>query len=317
MRIGLDIGGTKTDAVIADDAGRILHSLRLPSGFGGDAVVQTAVTAVDGLLEAAGITLHAVSSIGAGIPGAVDPRDGRVPHSVNLGLRDFPFGSTLSERLGRDVRVENDVNAAALGAFHLLGYTADDSLAYLNVGTGLAAGLVLGGRLWRGQRGVSGEIGHLPVDPAGPPCPCGQRGCLELFASGSAVARQWPTTHPLPVRALFDAAADGDSVALAVRDRLLLGVAQAARTLVLTTDVHHVVIAGGVSRLGDELMDGVRAVIAGWEQESSFVATLGVGERLQLASPDVPAAAVGAALVGAAPVESMRPVRENGDHVRG
>jgi predicted NBD/HSP70 family sugar kinase len=114
-------------------------------------------------------------------------------------------------------------------------------MAYLNLGTGLAAGLVLGGRLWRGSRGVAGEIGHIPVDPAGPLCPCGQRGCLELMASGSAVARQWPPDEPKPVRALFAAADAGDALAIEVRARLVDNVAAAVRLLVLTVDVDDVV----------------------------------------------------------------------------
>ena len=89
-----------------------------------------------------------------------------------------------------------------MGAFHLLGRPDTHSMAYLNLGTGLAAGLVLNGALWRGSRGTAGEIGHIPVDPNGALCSCGQRGCLEMVASGSAVARQWPTDHPDPARAV-------------------------------------------------------------------------------------------------------------------
>jgi len=298
VRVGLDIGGTKTDAVAIGDDGRVAHTLRLPTGFGADVVLHTAVAAVHQLSVLSGTPIADFTSIGIGIPGAVDPTTGRVSHAVNLGLEDLELGSHLQERLGRAVRVENDVNAAALGAFHLRGLSPSQSMAYLNVGTGLAAGLVLGGRLWRGVRGVAGEIGHIPFDPNGPQCPCGQRGCLELYASGSAVARQWPSDDALPVRALFAAAASGDASAVAVRDRLLEGTAAAVRVLVLAVDVDDVVIGGGISRLGDELLGGVRAVIARWESESAFVASLGLGERLQLLPSDFPAAAVGAAFVG-------------------
>ena len=86
--------------------------------------------------------------------------------------------------------VENDVNAAAFGASMVMG-CAD--LAYLSIGTGVAAGLIFDGRLRRGAHGVAGEIGHLPVDPGGPACECGQRGCLETVASGAAIARRWPS----------------------------------------------------------------------------------------------------------------------------
>jgi len=308
MRIGLDIGGTKTDAVVVDDDGRVLRTVRRPTGFGAEAVLATAVDAVLGLAVEAGVAAAEIGSIGIGIPGAVDPVTGRVTHAVNLGLDDLELGAQLQERLGRPVRVENDVNAAALGAFHLEGLASGSSMAYLNVGTGLAAGLVLGGRLWRGVRGVAGEIGHIPVDPAGPPCPCGQRGCLELYASGSAVARQWPSEEPLPVRALFAAATSGDRTAATVRDRLLRGVAEAARMLVLTVDVDDVVIGGGISRIGEPLLAGVRTVIEGWETGSAFVTSLGLGDRLRLLPAQFPAAAVGAAFVGAPEVSTWRSV---------
>ncbi len=308
MRVGLDIGGTKTDAVAVGDDGCVVHTLRMPTGFGPEAVLATAVEAVERVSEATGTLVADVASIGVGIPGAVDFVTGRVSHAVNLGLADLELGEALRARLGRRVRIENDVNAAAVGAFHLRGLGSGQSMAYLNLGTGLAAGLVLGGELWRGVSGVAGEIGHIPVDPAGPACPCGQRGCLELYASGSAVARQWPSEDPLPVAALFAAAASGDPAAAAVRDRLLQGVAEAARLLVLTVDVDDVVIGGGISRLGEPLIAGVQAVIADWEAASPFVASLGLGARLRLLPPDFPAAAVGAALVGDPEAETLEVV---------
>lgn len=308
MRVGLDIGGTKTDAVAIGEDGHVAHTLRLPTGFGAEVVLHTAVAAVHQLAAATGTAVADFSSIGIGIPGAVDSESGRVSHAVNLGLADLELGALLHERLGRPVRVDNDVNAAALGAFHLQGLGSGQSMAYLNVGTGLAAGLVLDGRLWSGVSGVAGEIGHIPVDPQGPVCPCGQRGCLELYASGSAVARQWPSDDPLPVRALFAAAASGDTAATAVRDRLLLGVAEAARILVLAVDVDDVVIGGGISRIGDELIEGVRGVIARWEADSAFVASLGLATRLRLLPADFPAAAVGAAFVGDPEANSLEVV---------
>jgi predicted NBD/HSP70 family sugar kinase len=298
LRVGIDIGGTKTDAVAIDADGRVVHDLRLPTGFGSDAVLATAVAAVEGLTRAAGGASFA--SIGIGIPGAVDVASGRVEHAVNLGLSGLDLGSEVAARVGRSVRVENDVNAAALGAFSLLDRTADQSMAYLNLGTGLAAGLVLGGRLWRGSRGVAGEIGHIPVDPAGPLCPCGQRGCLELMASGSAVARQWPTDDPKPVRALFAAADSGDALAASVRERLTENVAAAVRLLVLTVDVDDVVIGGGLSSLGDVLLADVRAVLGRWAGDSEFLASLELPSRVTLVPHGVNAAAIGAALVGAA-----------------
>ena len=298
MTVGIDIGGTKTDAVAIGPHGEICQQLRLPTGFGPDAVVETAVNAVTTLANLADTTIAGFSSIGIGIPGAVDNATGRVSHAVNLGLDGLDLGALLSARLGRPVRIDNDVNAAALGAFQLLEKDQAHSMAFLNLGTGLAAGLVLGGRLWRGARGTAGEIGHIPVDPAGPECPCGQRGCLEMVASGSAIARQWPTDDPKPARALFFAAAAGEPGAIAVQQRLIENVAAAVRILVLTVDVDSVVIGGGLSSLGPELLTAVVEVLESWERASPFLASTELSTRVHIVPVGFPAAAVGAALVG-------------------
>lgn len=312
VHIGIDIGGTKTDAVVIDDRGAMLQQLRLATGYGPDAVLQTAVDAVTRIAELAGIRVEDAASIGIGVPGRVDSAAGRVAHAVNLGVDGLELGAELSARLGTPVRVENDVNAAALGAYHLLeaeGWPAgsdanwspghERSMAYLNLGTGLAAGIVVAGRLWRGSRGTAGEIGHIPVDPAGPLCPCGQRGCLELMASGSAIARQWPTEHPQPAQQLFAAAEAGEPLAIEVRRKLLENIASAVRVLVLTVDVDVVVIGGGIASLGADLLDGVRAVLVHRAQESPFLASLELADRVRLMPTGFPSAAVGAAFVGA------------------
>lgn len=302
--VGVDIGGTKTDAVVIDESGTIVQQLRSPTGFGSDAVLATAVGAVTRLAALAGRSPADFESIGVGIPGSVNSESGRVAHAVNLGFNNLNLGEELSSSLGVRVRVENDVNAAALGAYHLLGSAISSpgahSMAYLNLGTGLAAGLVLGGELWRGARGAAGEIGHIPVDPAGPMCPCGQRGCLEIMASGSAVARQWPSDHPRPVQALFEAADAGESLAIEVRDRLIENVGSAVRILVPTVDVDLVVIGGGISSLGEPLLGGVRLVLNSWAASSPFLASLDLAERVDLVPTGFPAAAVGAALIGQA-----------------
>lgn len=300
MRLGIDIGGTKTAAVLIGVDGELGEQVRMPTGFGADEVVATALRAVDRMSAIAGVDAASFASIGIGIPGAVDSRTGRVEHAVNLGLDGLDLGDRIADRVGMAVRVENDVNAAALGAHHLLARSDGEpapSMAFLNLGTGLAAGLVLDGGLLRGGRGIAGEIGHIPVDPAGERCVCGQRGCLETVASGSAIARRWPTEHPLPARDLFDRAAAGDPRAVEERERFLTGVASAVRLLALTTDVDRVVIGGGLSLLGDELATGLRGVLDEWSADSAFLASLGLAGRVQLIPPGFPAAAVGAALI--------------------
>jgi glucokinase len=293
--IGVDIGGTKTEAVLLGAGGEVLRELRLPTGHGPEEVVATAVAAIEGVRSAAG---DKVVSIGVGIPGMVDPAGGAVSHAINLGVEHLDLGPLLAERFGTAVRVENDVNAAALGAFHLLNQRASASLAYLNLGTGLAAGLVLRGELWRGARGAAGEIGHILVDPAGPLDLDGQRGGLEVVASGSGVARQWGSSADNTVTAVLDAADAGDGHAIEIRRRLFEGVASSVRILVLTVDVDLVVIGGGLARLGERLLGGVHSVIAGWESQSSFIESLDLGARITTLPSEAPVAALGAAHLG-------------------
>jgi glucokinase len=297
VRVGVDIGGTNTDAVVLDDAGAIAHSLRLPTGWGDDAVLGTASDAVLQLAGVAGVLPSSFASIGIGIPGAVDVESGTVRHALNLGVSRLDLGARLGASLGAPVRVENDVNAAALGAFHQLGLASTQSMAYLNLGTGLAAGLVLNGKLWRGSRGAAGEIGHILIDPAGPLDKDGQPGAIEVLASGSGIAAQRPGT----VSDMLAAAEAGEAGALDIRRRMFDAIASAARILVLTVDVDVVVIGGGISALGQPLLDGVREVFTAWEATSPFIASLQLGDRVRMLPKGTSSAAAGAAWLGSIP----------------
>jgi glucokinase len=300
VRVGVDIGGTKTDAVVLDGAGSVAHALRVPTGWGDAAVLATATEAVLRLAGEAGVAASAFDSIGVGIPGAVDAEHGIVTHARNLGVAQLDLGGLLSRNLGTSVRVENDVNAAALGAFHQLGLPPDSSMAYLNLGTGLAAGIVLGGKLWRGSRGAAGEIGHILIDPAGPLDNDGQPGALEVMASGSGIGSQWQSGDG-SVHGMLAAAQAGDVGAIAIRRGLFEGVASAVRILVLTVDVDLVVIGGGISTMADALLDPVLAVIAQWESDSPFIESLELGSRIRILPPNAQTAATGAAWLGATP----------------
>jgi predicted NBD/HSP70 family sugar kinase len=299
VRVGVDIGGTKTDAVVLDSAGAVAHALRVPTGWGDDEVLATATSAVQHLASEAGVSPSSFDSIGVGIPGAVDAEHGIVTHARNLGVSQLDLGGLLSRNLGASVRVENDVNAAALGAFHQLNLEPTSSMAYLNLGTGLAAGLVLQGKLWRGSRGAAGEIGHILIDPAGPLDGDGQPGALEVMASGSGITSQWEGGDG--VRGMLEAAAAGNPKAIAIRTHLHEAVASAVRILVLTVDVDVVVIGGGISTLGSVLFDSVAAVIAKWESTSPFVTSLELAQRIRILPPDAQTAATGAAWLGATP----------------
>ena len=331
--VGLDIGGTKVLGVLVDLDARVpaaLHTVRLPTVSGCEGIVASASAVVESLAELAGVPVGRLRAVGVGVPGVVDPESGDVSHAVNLGIvGTVRLGALLSARLqGVPVRVDNDLNAAALGAARVraarLGLVgapwgsgrrleggpddrvvqrarSNEDLAYLSLGTGVAAGLLLDGTVRRGARGAAGEIGHVPVVPGGLACPCGQRGCLERYASGAALDVAWPSRsgRPAPVE-LFAAAADGDRAAVAVRDAFADAVAAAVRLLILTCDVDRVVIGGGVSGVGAPLLRAVQEALAAQAARSPFLRSMAMADRVELAPQDVPVAAIGAALLCAA-----------------
>ncbi|MFS6528506.1 ROK family protein [Microbacterium aurugineum] len=301
IRVGLDVGGTKIDAVAVDATGEIIGRHRRPTGWGEEAVVESIVASVAALADEAGLPISRIGSVGIGIPGLVDAEAGRVVHAVNLGVESLDLADRSERALGVPFRVENDVKAAALGASVLSGVTG--SMAYLNLGTGVAAGIVLDGRIWRGARGTAGEVGHISVDPRGRLCGCGQRGCVETFCGGGALAKAWGRPGALPIRDIFDAADAGDPLASALRDDLYHGAAAAVRVLVLSADVETVIIGGGLTALGDRLENGVRAALHAGAEASPFMRSLRLDERIELLPAGSPAAAFGAALVGASITE--------------
>ncbi|MFJ2550759.1 ROK family protein [Microbacterium sp. NPDC087591] len=301
IRVGLDVGGTKIDAVAVGPDGEILGRLRRPTGWGEDAVLENIALAVGTLAEQVGISVSDIRSVGVGIPGLVDADSGLVLHAVNLGVDSLDLAVRAERALGVPFRVENDVKAAALGAAALRGVSG--SMAYLNLGTGVAAGIVMDGRIWRGARGTAGEVGHISVDPNGRLCGCGQRGCIETFCGGGALARAWGRPGVLPVRDILDAADAGDEHAVALRDDLYRGAAAAVRVLVLSADVDTVIIGGGLTSLGERLENGIRRALLAGAEASPFMRSLHLDERIELLAAGSPAAAFGAALVGASTSE--------------
>ncbi|MGL5852983.1 MAG: ROK family protein, partial [Phycicoccus sp.] len=222
--MGIDIGGTKTAALVLDDAGVVAAHVASPSGRGR---AQTLATAADVAHRAADLVggWPGITAVGACMPGLVDRTTGWARHAVNLEVHALDLAGGLEAATGHRPRIDNDVKAAALGAHHVVrpDPTAGTT-AYLGAGTGLAAAIVSGGVVVRGADGAAGEIGHLPVG-TGVACRCGQTGCLETIASGTALHRLWRR----PADQLFRAAATGDREAQEVVAVLAHGIALAVQ----------------------------------------------------------------------------------------
>jgi glucokinase len=305
--LGLDIGGTKTAALVAERGGPALGEAGVATDTTSPAhVVAGAVAATRLALDQACLTLHDLTGAGAGVPGQVDPTTGTVQLAVNLGIHTpYPLAQALQDALGVPVVVENDVRAAALGAYQWLNATTEpacNSLAYLSIGTGIAAGIVLDGRLYRGTHGMAGEIGHIPVDPVGPRCACGAYGCLEAIASGPAIAAYAaevlaPAGETLTTLDVYALAAAGDQSARHVVGRAGHFLSRAIYLLVMTYDVDKIVLGGGVTRAGDSFRQPLEKALDDLRADSALANAMLPDDKVLTLPVGLNAGAYGALLL--------------------
>ncbi|MFL5779516.1 MAG: ROK family protein [Chloroflexota bacterium] len=254
LLVGVDIGGSKIAVLVVDDDLTIVGRRRVPTPVGEAGSAPERIEAAIVAALPPGTSLEDVRAVGVGVPGQVELDGGRIALAANLGWHEFALGELLSHRLGIPVVVENDVRAAAAGIHQRRLIGPVDDLIYLGVGTGIAAGVVLDGRLRRGTRGLAGEIGHAVVDPGGDLCECGMRGCLETVAAGRAIARRAGRTDAGEV---FKAAAAGDPLAQTVVEDAGRHLASAIHLLALAYGVDAVVIGGGVARAGAPFLEPI------------------------------------------------------------
>ena len=294
IRIGVDIGGTKSHAVAIDRNGMLVHELLEPSGSGPDGLLDGLVRSVRIMAEMSGVSTDEIHSIGVGIPGQVDIDSGVVRQAVNLGVQEWQLADDLYAAIGIRPTIDNDVNAAALGAQKVLGI--DGSMAYLNLGTGVAAGIVVDGELLHGTRGAAGEIGHVSIDANGPLCDCGQRGCIEAFSGGRALGRLMGGAAR-PLARILDDADSGDNAAAQARRDFSWSVAAAVRILVLSVDPQTIVIGGGAVALGERISEPILSAIEEAERGSAFLRSLDIAKRVRFLPATLRAPAIGAALL--------------------
>ena len=228
--IGVDLGGTNLRAAAVDEHGQLLEKITLGTqvSLGRDRVIHDMCDAIQQLAQK-----HTASSkllgIGVGVPGIIDMETGMVREAVNLpGWVGFPVHAEIEKRLRAPVVLENDGRAATLGEKWSGAARDVDDMAMLTLGTGVGGGLVLGGKLWYGRNGMAGEFGHCTVEPDGCPCPCGNRGCLEQYASATAIVRMAREAIAAGGTGALEAAAkEGDFSSRTIYDLAMQGNEQA------------------------------------------------------------------------------------------
>jgi glucokinase len=275
LAIGVDIGGTKVLGGVVTPDGQVIATARRETPA--DDVGKTLQFIVEVVHELTGG--HDVAAVGIGAAGWIDQSRSRVLFAPNLAWRDEPLRERVSDQVGLPVVVENDANAAAWAEFRYgSGRDVANSIALFTVGTGIGGGLVLRGELWRGAHGMAAELGHTRVVPEGRLCGCGRKGCLEQYASGSAlvtVARAAADADPASARRLLDlaggqasaitgplvtkAAREGDPVARGAFAEVGHWLGSALADIVQIFDVDMLVVGGGVIDAGELLLAPTRA----------------------------------------------------------
>ncbi|HEU4812506.1 MAG TPA: ROK family glucokinase [Nocardioides sp.] len=274
LTCGVDIGGTKIAGGVIDEDGTILEELRVESPATDAEAIEEAVADLVKELR----SRHEITAVGVGAAGYVDKTRAIVMFAPNIAWRNVDLKSELEARVNLPVVIENDANAAAWGEFQFgAGHDVDD-LLLVTVGTGVGGGVVLDGELYRGAFGAGAEIGHMRVVPDGIQCGCGNRGCFEQYASGSAMVREAraaagggsPSARGMLDRAgghvsgitgplITEAARDGDPFALGQLATLGRWLGEGIASLAAVLDPAVVVIGGGVSEADELLLDPVRA----------------------------------------------------------
>ena len=266
--IGVDISGATLGAALVDAAGRVLE--RREAALDADSVSAQVSRLVAELRDAGGTT---VSGLGVGVTGLVNPQTGRVLVSTDLpGIVRSDLRAELSQATGLDVLLENDANAAAYGEYVAGAGRGSRHMFYVTIGTGVGGAIIVDGRLWRGDSGFAGEVGHITIQPDGAQCSCGNNGCLETVASGPNIVRRTrdrllrDSTSSLSRLGLkrdftaadvAHAANEGDDFALMMLERTGRHIGTAIAAVINLLNIERIVLGGVIMEAGEHILSAV------------------------------------------------------------
>lgn len=276
---GVDMGASHLTVIIANFGARALAEKEQPFRIsdGPADCIRQADEALRALLSTLGLGLSDLSAIGVGVPGPTIANAGMVlAPPIMPGWDRFPIRDTLEKLWGCPVSLNNDAELGVLGEWAYGAGRGEQNLAYIKVGTGIGAGLLINGQIYRGATGAAGEIGHMTIDENGPPCTCGNRGCLEALAGGRAIVgmaqaaiqsgrrtelAEHPRSEPLSALEISNAAARGDLVAQEILAEAGNQLGIALTSLVNLFNPNIVVVGGGVAQTGDLFLEPIRKAV--------------------------------------------------------
>jgi len=272
--LGVDLGGTKILTAVVKSRGEMLSSdeSATPATEGREVVIQSILDSAHSALGQANYTISEISAIGIGAPGISNPEAGILFTSPNLpGWRNVLLRDIIQNKLGKRAFLINDANAAALGEFCFGAARGIRNFIYITLSTGIGGGIVIDGKIYTGSIGTAGEVGHMTIDDKGPICNCGNRGCWETLASGTALAREarhrikegirtsileyaGGDMEKVTAQVIHSAAEQGDSLAKKLISRTGYYVGVGLANLINIFNPELIVIGGGLSNIGDMLL---------------------------------------------------------------
>lgn len=288
--IGIDLGGTNIAVGVVTEQGNIVSQAQrrtLPDRPYQEVIRDMAEASLEAV-EKAGLTTGDISAIGVGVPGLFDNKTGRVVFCTNLGWHDVPLREEMQKYIDLPLFGDNDASVAGLAEAVCGVSSGVYTSVFLTLGTGLGSGIIIDGKIWSGAHGVGGELGHMIYQYDGIPCTCGAKGCLERYASGTALIRigqQIAARHPesslcrvpqdrFSAKTVIDAASKGDAAALLALDEYTTHLANGIISIISFFDPDLIVLGGGLSQAGDIILRPVREKV----RAGKFFKTMPTGD---------------------------------------
>lgn len=273
--IGIDLGGTKISTALSDFQGNILNNVvvKTKADEGQIAVLNRIISTIELVIDKEGISIDEIEAIGIGSPGPLNVRTGVIIETPNLPFKNFNVKKSIEDKFKVSVYLDNDANVATIGEFMFGAGRGKKNLVFMTVSTGIGGGAIINGNIYRGSTFNALEIGHTTINPKGPKCNCGNIGCLEVLASGTAIGKRGQEVAESEVKTslknynkitsyeVFLEAGKGDKEAKKIRDKALNYLGIGVANVVSIFDPEMVIIGGGVTQVGDILFERVRKVV--------------------------------------------------------
>ena len=312
--IGIDLGGTNMKIGLVHQNGKVIRETEKPTQKeeGPDGVIRRMVRYAQDLAQDARVAWSEIGGVGVGLPGFLDIPGGVVKYLTNLGWRDIPIRGQLESAFKVPVKIDNDANVAALGEVWAGAGAGEQNVVCITLGTGVGGGIIAGGKLLHGARGVAGEIGHIPIDPDGALCNCGRTGCLETISSATGMVRMVhkaiqqgessalsSLAHrgDLSTKDIFEQAKNGDPLAEKTVEKAVDALAEAMAVLSVVVNPSLFIVGGGVSKAGEALLvplekhyrkkvqqnagEGVKIKLARLGNQAGFIGAAGLLARME------------------------------------